>query len=281
MKKEIQKLKKYFSSQNDIVFAFLFGSQASKRAARISDWDIGVYFRPVKERIEWEEQNRPYLQEDKIWNECMDILSADNVDLLVLNRCAANIAASAIRGIPLVIKDRRQYLEFMLAVTQEAEDFRQTSRDYVKIYWRSSSLSGEDKDILNRRLIFLDSELRDASRFQGLTLKEYESDKTKAREVERWIENLMNASIDIAKTILASQKKPMPSTYREILSGIGFLADLAREKGFSDKLCSWSGLRNILAHEYLDIRWRRIEEFLKESQPVLEGYIKAVREFIK
>lgn len=34
----------------------------------------------------------------------------------------------------------------------------------------------------------------------------YEKDIRLCREVERWIENLINANIDIEKTILASQK---------------------------------------------------------------------------
>ena len=47
------------------------------------------------------------------------------VELLVLNRVSATIAASAIRGIPLAINDWELYLDFMEVVTAEAEDFRE------------------------------------------------------------------------------------------------------------------------------------------------------------
>src|SRR4030067_3511917 len=55
-----------------------------------------------------------------------------NVDLIVLNRARSSIAASAINGMPIIIKDRGLYLDFMLRITREAEDFRETVEDYWK-----------------------------------------------------------------------------------------------------------------------------------------------------
>jgi hypothetical protein len=45
------------------------------------------------------------------------------VELLVLNRVPSTVAASAIREVPLSINDWGLYLDFMDAVTEEAEDF--------------------------------------------------------------------------------------------------------------------------------------------------------------
>jgi hypothetical protein len=45
----------------------------------------------------------------------------------------SSIASSAISGIPIVVKDRGLYLDFMLRVTAEAEDFRETVEDYWRI----------------------------------------------------------------------------------------------------------------------------------------------------
>ncbi len=271
----MEKLKTYFSSREDVIFAFLFGSQAGKEVLDASDWDIAVYFKPIKAALEWECQDREYPQEHKIWGDCIEILATDNVDLIVLNRIPASIAALAVKGLPLSIKDRALYLEFMLAVTRQAEDYNQTVKEYAQVYWRSSSLSEIDKNIINKRLIFLDSELKDAGRFRLLKQQEYESDNTKRREVERWIENLINAAIDISKTILASQKRPVPSTYREVLRTIGVLENFSKEVG--EELANWAELRNILAHEYLDIRWKRIEDFIKRSEPYLKKLIESVK----
>ncbi|MBU3965169.1 DUF86 domain-containing protein [Patescibacteria group bacterium] len=274
--KKIELLKKYFSKRKDVLMAFIFGSRAKKRSTQISDWDIAAYFEsPYAGGIEIE-NNRDYPCESEIWGDLVKILGTDNVDFIILNRAPASIAAAAIaQGLPLVIKDRKIYLEFMLAATMEAEDYRKTAKEYAQVYWRSRSLSEEDKHILNQRLIFLDSELSDTDKFKPLTRLEYEQDHMKRRQVERWIENLINAAIDISKTILASQKRPIPSTYREILKGIDAIVGFP--EGAGEQLAKWTELRNILAHEYLDIRWKRIDDFIKRSEPYFRKLIEAVK----
>ena len=127
---DINILKTYFRNRKEIAFAFLFGSQAKGRATGLSDVDIGVYFYPEKKHpIEYEEEVF-YAGEDDIWADLERILKKE-VELIVLNRVPATIAASAIRGIPLLIDDWGLYLDFMEVVTREAEDFMDlVIRDY-------------------------------------------------------------------------------------------------------------------------------------------------------
>ncbi len=63
----------------------------------------------------------------------MDIESIveKDVDLLVLNRAAATVADSALRGLPIIIKNRNIYMDFLLRITFEAIDFRQ----WIDGYW--------------------------------------------------------------------------------------------------------------------------------------------------
>ncbi|MFQ5750398.1 MAG: nucleotidyltransferase domain-containing protein, partial [bacterium] len=57
MKININKLQKYFSTRQDIAFAFLFGSQANGQTHKLSDVDIAVYFYPKEPRwLEFEEE---------------------------------------------------------------------------------------------------------------------------------------------------------------------------------------------------------------------------------
>lgn len=107
-----------------MAFAFLFGSQASGWATSLSDVDVAVYFYPKRRKpIEYEEPIW-YEKEGEIWGDLERLLKKE-VELLVLNRVSASVAASAIRGIPLVINDWGLYLDFMDIVTREAEDFRE------------------------------------------------------------------------------------------------------------------------------------------------------------
>lgn len=120
----IEKLRQYFDKRDDVAFAFLFGSLARGLATKLSDIDIAVYFYPKNRRpVEFEELVY-YEKEDEIWAELERLLKKE-VELLVLNRVSASVAASAIRGIPLVIKNWGLYLDFMDIVTREAEDFRE------------------------------------------------------------------------------------------------------------------------------------------------------------
>lgn len=131
IKSLIDKLKEYFKNHEEVAFAFLYGSQARGDANKLSDIDIAVYFYP-KNRFPIEfEESIFYPAEDKIWSDLETLLN--NVELLVLNRVSASVAASAIRGIPIVIRDYGLYLDFMGIITREAEDYREILiKDYIE-----------------------------------------------------------------------------------------------------------------------------------------------------
>lgn len=278
-KEKIELLKDYFSRRLDISMAFLFGSRSQDRAHSGSDWDIAVYFKPEQKIIEWEEQNREYPQEDVVWNDCITILKSDSVDLVVLNRAPASIADTAIRGIPLVIKDRRLFIEFTLIISRQAEDYRNFVDEYYAISQRSTSLIPAGKEILQKTVSFLEEQMALYSYFSGLSNRDYETDIHKRNEVERWIENIVNAGIDIAKIALASQKKPIPDTYRDVMKQAVWMFSL--QEDFIGKFEQWVKLRNILAHEYLDIKWKKIEDFIKISQLYWTVFVQSAKEFIE
>jgi len=274
---KIKLLKNYFKKRDDVLMAFLFGSQAKKRATQRSDWDIGVYLKPRSGRLEWETEYL-YPQRNKIWGDLVDILNTDNVDLLVLNSATPNIADIAIGGLPLVIKDRRLYLEFMLIITREAMDYRYLVKDYYEIFQRSKSLIEKDKILLRERIMFLENELADFAKFKKLTWQEYLKNRDVKRNLERWIENLVNCSIDITKTLLASNRKNVPGSYREILHALQILPGFSKD--LSLKLASWAELRNILAHQYLDLRWKQIKSFVQQAEPYFNQFLESVKKFI-
>ena len=126
----VEKLGKYFEKRDDIVMAFLFGSWAKGHEGTESDIDIAVYFKPENNILEWESTDSQYESEREIWLDIERIVEKD-VDLLVLNRAAATVADSALRGYSIIIKDRNLYMDFLLRITFEAIDFRQ----WIDEYW--------------------------------------------------------------------------------------------------------------------------------------------------
>lgn len=111
--------------------AFLFGSWAEDQDGVESDIDIAVYFKPKTKVLEWQNPDSYYETENELWTEAERIVERE-VDLLVLNRAHATVAETALSGIPILIKDRNVYMDFLLRITSEAIDFR----EWLDGYWK-------------------------------------------------------------------------------------------------------------------------------------------------
>jgi len=136
----------------------------------------------------------------------------------------------------------------------------------------------EDKERLIRYVDFMESELSDFSKFSKIDWKVYSEDKDVRRNLERWIKNLVNCSIDIAKVILVVEERRIPQTYKEILKELGATQHFDEE--FGENISQWAVLRNILAHEYLDVRWNSIKKFIQSAEPVYKRLITKIKSFL-
>ncbi|MEK7586326.1 MAG: HepT-like ribonuclease domain-containing protein [Patescibacteria group bacterium] len=279
--KEItQELSDYFKKRDDVAFAYLFGSMVKGTTHSESDVDIGIYFTPRTSELEYESKSE-YPGESEIWREVEKITKRET-DLVVLNRAPATIAFAVLHeGQLLSLNYPSLWTGFYLTISEVAESFRAFSFNFMQIRERSHSLSEIDRNRLVRLLTFLDHELADVKKFQNLDQLAYQNevDRTLKRNVERWAETLVNASIDCAKIILASEKKMIPETYREVLE------NLTQINNFDQKIASQLGefakLRNTLAHEYLDLRFAQLQKFVLGAEPVYRYLVEFIRNFIK
>lgn len=258
--------------------AFIFGSYMKGNATSESDFDLAIYFKPEGEAVEWEEA-KLYKEEDEVWRDVEKLVGL-RTDLVVLNRAPSTLASSVIQeGEPIVIKDRSLYLRFLLTVSSTAEHFREFVDDFWEIKEKMKSLSAADREHLIRIVDFLESELEDLPKFEGLERKTYESNSSVRRDVERWVENIINASIDIAKILLASKRKRIPQTYREVLEKLSLLENF--DPAIAEEIAKFSRLRTILAHEYLDMRFAQITNFIEASEAVYEKLVVFVKNMLR
>lgn len=247
------KLKKYAEEEESIILAFIFGSEAKGLGGADSDLDVAVL---LKEKGE----------EDRIWLDITKITQRE-IDLVVLNDAPATLISNVFKtGEMLAVKDKRVFWDLYLIKSLEAEDFSSFALDYWKIYSRSKSLIPEDQVRLIDRLNFLAAEFKEIEDFEIISFQEYKEDKRKRRNVERWTENIINATIDIAKLILASEKKEIPKTYEQALLKFGEFIGLDEKE--RNALAIFARLRNILAHEYLDVLFEKIRKFITDSPPL-------------
>ena len=282
----VAELTDYFTTRDDVVMAFLFGSQARETQTDESDVDVAVYFRPTEgdhgapprgAALEIE-ANTEYAGERAVWRRVEEIAGAE-VDLVVLNRAPTALAASVFfDGLPIVVTDQALYWRYFLTVTNDAEEFDRFAEDFAQVKARSRSLSPTDRTRLLRSLDFLEEELADIGEFQDAGKQEYVRARSFRRNVERWVENLVNATIDIAKTVLASKRGRMPRTYRETVEALGAVD--AFDPKVCDELAEFTRLRNMLAHEYLDLRFSRIRAFIDEAPALYESFMKSARNYM-
>ncbi len=136
----------------------------------------------------------------------------------------------------------------------------------------------EIKVRLIKHITFLEDEIQDYENFKTLSWMEYNTARDKRRNVERWIENIVNSSIDIAKIILVSENLPFPDTYREIVNSLSLVSGF--DKKIVEKLAELVKFRNIIAHEYLDLRWNFINRFIHETELLYKNLLEKVKEYI-
>jgi len=200
--------------------------------------------------------------ERKIWFELTKLMHKE-IDLVCLNEASAILISDIIKtGIPLSIKDEKLFWKLFLEKTLEAEDFLEFTKSFLKFQKTSKSLSPEAKTALSQRLQFLELEMKEIEKFKNLTFEKYLKERDRRRNVERWVENITNALIDIGKIILASEKMKIPKTYAEVLYYLGKFAKLKENEAI--KLAEFARLRNILAHEYLKVLYDKIKHFIRE-----------------
>jgi uncharacterized protein YutE (UPF0331/DUF86 family) len=143
---------------------------------------------------------------------------------------------------------------------------------------REAGLERETKIRLIKHTTFLEDELRDYESFKSLSQDEYNREKDKRRNVERWIENIINSSIDIAKIILSSENILLPDTYRESVAMLSSVPNFDKET--VEYLSDWVRLKNIISHEYLDIRWNSINRFIHEAVPIYMAFLEMTEKYI-
>lgn len=274
MAKKIEAIAQYFQKESSVVLVFLFGSRAKGSERDISDWDIAVYFKP-EEYLEIETE-REYPGENKIWSDLIDILETDDVDFLVLNRARAPLLYNVLRtGTSLIIKDRRLYLDLLCKVSYEAVEWWDFVSDFWRISQKAESLPPEERARVLEYLRFLENEFSEIAQIKEFSWQDYIQDSFKRKVMERWVENLVMSALDIAKIILASEKREIPQTYKDTLKIFGALYV---DPSFGEKFSEFSSLRNILVHEYLDTKWRRIKNFIDQAEKLYPIFIKKIKE---
>ena len=110
----ISVLKEYLLHDDNVLFAFIFGSYAVGKQKKRSDIDVAIYF-----------HNPPQgLDLFSLINTLSDICKAD-IDLVVLNTASAFLRHQVMKyGVALVIKDQDVYRHFREDVISGYDEYK-------------------------------------------------------------------------------------------------------------------------------------------------------------
>jgi len=99
-----------------------------------------------------------------------------------------------------------------------------------------------DKSKLIPHVDYLEKELPYRSAYEEeVDFKAYHTQRSKRLEIERWVESLINATLDICKILLTIREGEIPETSREILFHVGSLIYDREEHGYVIRIKSSHG----------------------------------------
>jgi len=126
IKENLENIKKIFLRQN-ILFAYLFGSQVNGNIGQLSDIDIAVYF--ADEISASERFNRKL----RIAAELSDIFNRDNIDIVVLNDAYPLLEHRIIRDGEMIFSiDEKKRIDYEVKAVMRYLDFKPYIEKYTK-----------------------------------------------------------------------------------------------------------------------------------------------------
>ncbi len=115
---------------------------------------------------------------------------------------------------------------------------------------------------------FLTEEIREFEEdYADKTWNEYQSDKKIQKLIDRTVENILTALIEVCGTVLAEEGITAES-YSEVLRKIGEYFSLSQSE--QENLAKLAIQRNRLAHRYLNFRWEAIKIFKDQKKLIIK-----------
>ncbi len=108
-----------------------------------------------------------------------------------------------------------------------------------------------DRALVRRKLAAISRNLADLEPIADLSLPEYMSDRMRRKAVERLLQEVVEAAVDVNLHVLRTLDVELPGDYYTSFIEMGRHGVLSME--LAERLAPAAGLRNRLVHEYDDI----------------------------
>ena len=124
------------------------------------------------------------------------------------------------------------------------------------------------KGRISETLNFILEEIKEfETDYENKTWEEYQNDKKLQKLIDRTVENILTAFVELCGTII-TQKGISSENYADAIKKCSKLFNF--DKNEQDDLSKLAIQRNRLAHRYMDFRWHAIKTFIEQKQAVLK-----------
>lgn len=114
---------------------------------------------------------------------------------------------------------------------------------------------------------------------KSVSAQELESDLIKRGAIERYLQLVIEACIDIAELIISDQRLPTPTVSKEAILILG--KENIIDKNFAESFSQAVGFRNILIHDYIKIDYQKLHSYLQNNLSDFHKFTKEILEFLK
>jgi len=112
---------------------------------------------------------------------------------------------------------------------------------------------------INESLQFIAGEMKEFEQeYSSKTWKDYQQDSKLQKLIDRTVENILTALIEVCGTVLTQENIAVES-YAQVLKECSKLFNFSEDE--QEKLAKLAIQRNRLAHRYLNFRWEAVKMF--------------------
>lgn len=137
----------------------------------------------------------------------------------------------------------------------------------------------DTKELIYKRITAIKHYLSILEKYKDISPATLKADYEKSAIVERYFQLVIEASIGIAELIISDQNFPVAETSREAIQILGKKGVINNQ--FSEQFCGVAGFRNVLVHDYLDIDYEKVANYLKNNLADFHRFIKEVVMYLK
>ena len=128
-----------------------------------------------------------------------------------------------------------------------------------------------DRDVVLRKLERIAEDIRLLEPFRGMTLEVYRADVYRRKAVERLLQEVIEAAVDINSHLIVGSGRPAPDDLHSSFLALAEMGVIDRE--FAAALAPCAGLRNRLVHEYDRIDDSKVLSAVQQALEQFPAYV--------